>query len=261
MVIFASDGGYAKLTPAERQVLFQAARDALAPATASERANDQIAAGNLCRSGLTTFATASAADLGSLRRAVQPVYAMLDHDPQNRQQIAQIQALAAGMPAEPPFVCQRSHPPVPVARGPLDGVWQFSTTSAQLQTVSTDPTEWIPENVGSYTFVIVRGRFAYSQSNPQACTWGYGKIAVDRDALTLTFINGGGISPDNAYNKPGEYFKYRWSLYNGKLTLGNYHNMSPSPLRVVPWNLVTTVPTRSYFPARCPPPAAALPTS
>lgn len=260
-VIFASDRTYAKLTPAQRQILFQAARDAVAPATASEGTSDQIAAGNLCRSGLTTFATASTADLASLRRAVQPVYAMLDRERQNRDQIAQIQALAAGMPAEPPFVCRRPTPTAPVTRSPLDGVWQFSTTIAQLKTVSTDPTEWIPENVGNTTVVVDRGRFVITQVDPQACTWQYGKIAVDGDVFTLTFINGGGIAPDGAFNKPGEYFKYRWSLYNGKLTLGNYHNMSPSPLRVVPWNRVSAAPARSYFPTRCPPPAAALPAS
>jgi hypothetical protein len=184
---------------------------------------------------------------------------MLDRDPQNQKQIAQIRALATGVPAEPPFVCRRSNPTAPVARSPLDGVWQFNTTIAQLKTVSTDPTEWIPENVGNTTMVIDRGRFVITQVDPQACTWQYGKIAVHRDVLSLTFINGGGMSPNNAYNRPGEYFKYRWSLYNGKLTLGDYHNMSPSPLRVVPWNLVTTVPTRRYFPTRCPPPPAALP--
>lgn len=261
LVLFASDRTYARLTAAQRQILFEAARDAVASATASEGTSDQIAADDLCRGGLTTFATASAADLASLRRAVKPVYAMLDRDPQNRDQIAQIRALAAGVPAEPPFVCGRPVATAPVARRPLDGVWQFSTTIAQLKTVSTDPTEWIPENVGNATVVIDRGRFVITQVDPQACTWQYGRIAVSRDVFTLTFINGGGISPNNAYNKPGEYFKYRWSLYNGKLTLGDYHNMSPSPLRIVPWNLVTAVPTRSYFPTRCPPPAAALPTS
>lgn len=261
LVMFASDRAYAKLTAAQRKILLQAARDAVTPATASERANDELAAGNLCRSGLTTFATASAADLASLRRAVQPVYAMLDQDPQNRRQIAQIRGLAVGVPSEPPFICRRSKSTTTTAHGALDGVWQFSTTIAQLKTVSTDPTEWIPENVGKTTVVVDRGRFVITQVDPEACTWEYGTIAVDGSVLTMTFINGGGIAPDGAYNRPGEYFKYRWSLYNGKLTVGNYHNMSPSPLRVVPWNRVSTVPTRSYFPTRCPPPAAALPTS
>ena len=261
LVMFASDRTYARLTATQRQILFQAARDAVAPATASEWANDQTAARNLCRGGHTTFATASAADLASLRQAVQPVYAMLDRDPQNRDQIAQIRALAAGVLAEAPFVCRRPKPAAPMARSPLDGVWQFSTTIAQLKTVSTDPTEWIPENVGNTTVVVDRGRFVITQVDPQACTWQYGKIAVHGDVFTLTFINGGGISPNGAYNRPGEYFEYRWSLYNGRLTTGSYHNVSPSPLRVVPWNRVSTTPTRRYFPTRCPPPAAALPAS
>ena len=62
----------------------------------------------------------------------------------------------------------------------------------------------MPENYGAWTYVFDRGRFAVTQEDEQACTWGYGTYVVTGDRVTWSFTDGGGISPNNTLNKPGE---------------------------------------------------------
>jgi hypothetical protein len=63
----------------------------------------------------------------------------------------------------------------------------------------------VPENYGMWTLVLDRGRFAVTQEDSQACTWGYGTFTIKGNRIEWLFANGGGIAPDNAINKPGEF--------------------------------------------------------
>ena len=74
----------------------------------------------------------------------------------------------------------------------------------------------------------------------------------------MSFIDGGGKSPNDAYNKPGELFDYAWSSYKGAM------KWSPVPDAVSP-----AAGFQALAPARrsagqqvsdkeCPPPAAAF---
>ena len=115
----------------------------------------------------------------------------------------------------------------------------------------------MPENYGTYTFVIDGGRFAFTQEDRQACTRGYGAFTVRGDRFDMQFTDGGGIAPDGAVNKPGEFFTVRWSLYHGVMTL--YQVNFPPPFLAKPWNRISTTPSRRFLSRRCPPPAGALP--
>ena len=252
LVLFASRKAWAALTPTERRVLRQAVTAVQTYETQGIRYVARYETAMLCHRGLR-FLTASPADLAALRRAVQPVYGQLAQDRQTRRFIYQIEAMHKGIPAEPAPGC--AHTPRPAGTtGPFDGVWQFTTTAADLRTAGAAQADIIPENYGTFTYVFDRGRFAYTQEDQRACTWGYGIFTVKGDQFELRFTGGGGISPAGAFSRPGESFIYRWSLYRGVMTLSK-----DGVPEVKPWNRISTTPSRRFLSKRCPPPAGALP--
>ena len=118
----------------------------------------------------------------------------------------------------------------------------------------------MPENYGAWTLVLDRGRFAVTQQDSQACTWGYGTFTIKGNRIEWLFTDGGGIAPTNSANKPGEDFTFGWSLYRGVLTLSPVTGaISPSNFRVKPWARISTTPSARFLSKRCPPPAGALP--
>lgn len=104
-----------------------------------------------------------------------------------------------------------------------------------------------------------RGKFAVTQENPDACTWQYGRFDVDGNRMSWTFTDGGGIAPNEAYNKPGEFFVFDFSAYRDTLTVKPVEGeISPLNFRAKPWRRISDTPSRRYLSKRCPPPAAAL---
>jgi len=59
-------------------------------------------------------------------------------------------------------------------------VWQFTSTPADLRAIGTPQGDIEPENYGTYTIVIDRGRFAFTQETRPACIWGYGTFTGSR---------------------------------------------------------------------------------
>src|SRR5215469_18736425 len=191
LVLFANGNTWARLTTAQRHILSQAVTDDQPAETNFLRGDERTSIAILCRRGLP-FLDASPADLAALRRAVQPVYAQLERDPQTRRYISQIEAMRRRTPAEPAPGC------APATRlagraGPLDGVWRFTVTAAELRAAGVPQGDIVPENYGRFTMIIDRGRFAYQQEDRQACTWAYGTIAVKGNAIEELFTDGGGI--------------------------------------------------------------------
>jgi TRAP-type C4-dicarboxylate transport system substrate-binding protein len=256
LVLFANGKAWASLTPAQRRILRQAAADDLAPDSQVVRDNEGADTAILCRRGLH-FLTASPADLLALRRAVQPVYDQLQRDPQTRRDIQQIEALRQRVSPELAPGCAQT-PPLAGKAGPLDGVWRFTDTPADLQAIGTPQGDILPENYGTSTMVIDRGRFAATTENAQACIWGYGTVTVRGDRFEQLFTDGGGIAPTNSANKPGEFFTFRWSLYRGVLTLFPVQG-AVSPVPPKPWVRISTTPSARFLSRRCLPPADALP--
>ena len=260
LVLFANGKAWAALTPAQRRILSQAVTGDQAAETDVARGSERDETAILCRRGLLRFLTASPADLAALRRAVQPVYHQLQRDPETGRYIRQIEAMGTGVAAEPAPGCGHAARPAGQA-GPLDGVWQFTTTLADLRALpGVSQGLIVAENYGMYTFVIDRGRFAFTQENRQACTWAYGAFTVTGDRFEWLFTDGGGIAPDKAVNKPGEFFTFRWSLYRGMLTLYPVKGAdSPNPSLGKPWPRISATPSARFLSKRCPPPAGALP--
>jgi len=258
LVLFANGKAWAALTPDQRAVLRQAVTADLTAETQVVRDNEQIDTAILCRRGVR-FLTAAPADLTALRRAVRPVYHQLERDPQTRGYLQQIEAMGKGVSAQPAPGCAQI-PQLAGTAGPLDGVWQFTSTPANLRAIGTPQGDIVPENYGTYTIVIDRGRFAFTQEDRRACTWGYGTFTVHGNQFEQLFTDGGGIAPDDAANKPGELFTFRWSLYRGVLTLYPVNGgASPPNLLTQPWTKISPIPSARFLSRRCLPPAGGLP--
>lgn len=256
LVLFANRAAFTKLTPVQQRILVQAAADDARTETntlvAGERSDTEI----LCRRGLR-FLDASSADLAALRRAVQPVYNELERDPQTRRYIAQIDAMREQVTPEKPPSCHLAASRTRTAiTSPLDGVWEMTSRYGDDP---TDPSP-VPENYGDWIFVFDRGHFADTQVYLNACTWGYGRFTVNAHEMAWTFTNGGGIAPTGAVNKPGEFFRFGWSLYRDTMTVTPVQGAtSPANFRIKPWHKISGTPSVHFFSKRCPPPRGALP--
>jgi TRAP-type C4-dicarboxylate transport system substrate-binding protein len=263
LVIFAGEKIFRKLSPRQRAALGEAATAAIPDAMAASEQEDAGAVRSLCAPGKLALVDLTLAQLDSLRQAVAPVYGRLERDPASRAAIGEIDALKRGLPPPPAFHCSRT-PSSAATSGTskLDGVYEVNTTRAELAAAGgVAEGDMIPENWGHFVYVFDRGRLALTQEDAQACTWQYAKVGVSRKSTTWTFIDGGATkSPNKAYNKPGDKFGFKWSLYRNMLTLSPLPGaISPVPYRVKPLERISATPSRSYLSKDCPPPKAALP--
>ena len=254
LVVFANGKAVAKLTPAQRKELQQAAIAALPGSMAVLQGDERESAQDLCRIAGFSVETATQADLAALRTAVAPVYAQLDQDPATRSAIGSVRTVAGSVTPEAAPSCP-SQASSSADKSPLDGVYTMDTK------IGDDPadSDVVPENYGHWVFVFHGSHFADTQQYQNACTWGYGKVTVTGARMAWTFTDGGGIAPDSAENKPGEYFVFGWSQYRGTVTLTPVPGeISPDNFRLKPWHRVSATPSFSSLNKSCPPPADAL---
>jgi TRAP-type C4-dicarboxylate transport system substrate-binding protein len=256
LVLFARAGSSVRLKAKELEILRTAAANIVSTITTRARADELEASGNICRRGGTTFVAATAAELGALRLAVDPVLRDLERDPGTRAAIEKIQSLKAQLAQSPDGLpaCAPTRERPASSKTAMDGVWRMKTGPEAAGT------EGAAENWGDWIYVFDRGKFAITQENSEACTWGYGTFSVAGSQMTWTFTDGGGFAPNGAQNKPGEHFVFGLSAYRDTLTVTPVAGaISPSNFREKPWRRLSSTPSRKFFSKRCPPPAAALP--
>jgi TRAP-type C4-dicarboxylate transport system substrate-binding protein len=138
LTLFANESAYAGLTGDQRQVIREAAADAVHFAVAHHPPDSGIARG-YCYDR-RRIVLASPADLAVLVRKEQPVYRWLERDPQTRRFIEQIRAWKRTTPPDPstssapiPAACRRAQQP---ARAPgrtlapslVDGTYRWVIT-------------------------------------------------------------------------------------------------------------------------------------
>jgi hypothetical protein len=203
---------------------------------------------------------ASSADLSAFRFAVAPVYQMLARDPQTRSLISRIESLKRALGAPPDSGPSCTAQGVLVGKPtPLDGVYvNHDSLQEQAALEHLPPSQVSPANYGKKVSVFDRGRFAGTQENGPVCTWAYGTYKVAGDRLETRYTDGGGFGTQS-FNKPGEFFAFRWSLYRDTLRV---KPVPPSPPDLPGGTIgsrVTTTPSTSYLSKRCPPPTNALP--
>ena len=132
LVIFAGKEVFESLSPEQQNVLREAATAAVPEALAAARAEDDEAALQLCRRGLT-FAVASEGELAELRGALEPVYAELTADPETKSNIEAITNLKTEIAAssEAP-ACTSTEPPTKASPIP-DGTYETTVTEADYR--------------------------------------------------------------------------------------------------------------------------------
>ncbi|MEO6512352.1 MAG: TRAP transporter substrate-binding protein DctP [Nocardioides sp.] len=256
LVILADDDAYGGLSDDEREVLRTAATNAVPEKAEAERGFEAEAAANLCRKGHTVFDAASSGQLRALRRAVQPVYDDLARDPVTHEVVDAVEEIKAdlGEPAAEVAACTPAFGATSTGeRTVIDGIWTMDTDrSAAIP-------EYFDENWGHWVFVFDRGKFAITQENKTSCTWGYGTYALNGSRMAMTFLDGGGIAPNGATNRPGEYFVFDISAYRDTLTLTAVDGeISPLNFRAEPWRRLSTAPSLEHFSTRCSPPTGAF---
>jgi TRAP-type C4-dicarboxylate transport system substrate-binding protein len=260
LVIVASRRAMHTLSAQQVSWLRSAAHDSLDASTQAQLRVDSDEVGAMCRRGKARFITASPAQLALLKAAFAPVYTWLRGDEQTAGFLDQIAALRASGITPYPQELQGCPGDAGTTSAPggstaLDGTYRMVTTA---HTPGSDPNV-APENWGTWIFVFERGRFAFTQENAAACTWGYGTYTVSGQRVAWTFVDGGGIAPTGAFNRLGEYFVFGWSTYRGVVTLSAVAGeISPDNFFVKPWHLLSRTPAASALSKRCPPPAAAL---
>jgi TRAP-type C4-dicarboxylate transport system substrate-binding protein len=264
LIVIANERVWRSLTSRQRSLLRLAGRQALAPAIARVAQWDREKTTVLCRRGFT-LASASEHDRAEMRRAVQPVYEQLRSRPAELTLLSQISALKDREPASAAEVASCRRPPAApiVGSTQLDGVYRMTTTVDDLRRAGAEAADVNAGNYGTWVFVFDHGRFADTQENESACTWGYGTLTVKGDEMRWRFSDGGGAKYSN---RPGEFFRFAWSRYRDHLTLspvkGEFRveavGGSPLNFRARPWRLISQKPSREYFSKRCPPPARAL---
>jgi TRAP-type C4-dicarboxylate transport system substrate-binding protein len=245
LVVFMNPKALSRLDDRQRRALRDAARDALDATLAFDRADEQEAAGVLCRRGVR-FLTATDDDVAALRQAVQPVYDRLDRNAESSEAIARITAMRAEVGARAQSEAPRCAATARSQGGevtPLDGVYVLDTTRAEMKRNGTPAGDLVSENYGHWRFTLDRGRMYYTQSSEGASRWTKAVYTVHGRTLTFTVTDYGGEAPNNAAEKTGEVFTFRWSRCRDRLTLTPIRGeVSPENFRAKPWRRVGDVP-------------------
>jgi TRAP-type C4-dicarboxylate transport system substrate-binding protein len=259
LVVVMNRGAYKRLSDEQREALRAAGRAAIDPALRHIREREREALGILCRRAEPILRSATRSQLDALRGATSSLSRNLERDPETRDVAREIAAMRAGVEAEPQPACPREdRPSTAQAETPVDGLWRMNTTTDELARVAA-PGDVVPENWGESTFALVAGRFAFTTENRDACVWAYGRYAVRGSLIDWTVDDGGGISPNDFLNTPGEKYGFRWSRYRDRLTLAPVKGaISPEPMHVKPWRLVDREPSLGALSNHCAPPREAL---
>ena len=259
LTIIMNSNAYEGLSDDHRDALSAAAAAALEPSVAELQRREEEAVGVLCNQGELSVRSATPSQLASLHAATARVTRALGRDPVSRQVLAEIEAMRAEVEPEQPPTCTTEGAGATAGdETPVDGLWLMETTKEEAATLIPKG-DLVPENWGEVTVALRAGRFAFTTESDGACIWAYGTYAVDGDTVEWTFEDGGGESPNDVANAPGEVFKYGWSRYRDQLTLEPLEGeISPEPFRVEPWRLLDGEPSIEALSDRCPPPADAL---
>jgi TRAP-type C4-dicarboxylate transport system substrate-binding protein len=165
LVIFMGKEVFESLTAEQQAVLREAATAAVPEALAAARAEDDEAALELCRRGVT-FELASESELAALRNAFEPVYSDLTADPETRSAIDAITELKAEVAAsaEAP-ACTSTEPPTTASPIP-DGTYETTLTKADWAQMTE--ADWLKADVseeeaalaGVYRMIFDAGEWA-----------------------------------------------------------------------------------------------------
>jgi hypothetical protein len=207
------------LSNEQRTWLQQAAADAAARST-SLVDHDARTAAAVCKNG-ARLANASMVDLAAMRQALQPVYARIEHDPQTRAFIQQIERLKSSTPAGPalriPAGCaapvRTTSKVVETKRAGIpDGIYRANITEAILRAAGVGSRDAF-DNSGIQTLIFKGTRWTnktMSKHHPPDCS---GDLSYSGNRVSLSADRG----PQCGGAAGGLLFSARWSYEHGEL--------------------------------------------
>jgi hypothetical protein len=226
LTIVMNRDAYGKLSSEQRAILREAADAALPKTMQRLRTAERGALASVCRHRFR-FVSASAAAVAELRRSVGAVYGRLLRERTTRELLERIEDVKGAatvvdrIPACPAGVGTSA------AGSPLDGTWHSSATRAEFVAAHPLPGEFPDDNYGSHTLTLRSGRFGIRNARfPREK--GYGSFSVNGDVII--FKPGGTVEAG-----AGETWRYRWTLYRGKLVLRRISDVGPTAFVVNPW--------------------------
>jgi TRAP-type C4-dicarboxylate transport system substrate-binding protein len=213
---------FQSLSPHQRQVLGDAARDAVSGRLSAVERLEKDALASICQRKLARLVTAPASDVASLQAAVRPVYAQLEQDAATRELLAEIRALVAGQAAGNDEA--RDCPPrSSAASATLEGAWASRATRAELLASGASHAE-AATYAGPGTLELNAGRWRFRGDHTDVT----GTYLVDGDVLRLTMLT----CSSNPCS-PGAISEYVWSVYRDRLSLTPHPGGSSWPRLVV----------------------------
>jgi TRAP-type C4-dicarboxylate transport system substrate-binding protein len=182
LILFANEATFDSLTDKQREAIRLAAREAAS--SDSLEHGEQAAISILCDRG-ADIVTASAADLSTLRDAVQPVYGQLEQDPATRQAIAAIvemkaQVGASGAPGTCADVAASPSTGQPATVGFPDGLYETE--------ISAEDVKDRPQDAGcpcTWGFILDDGSFKFTDPDERPT-----RVEFFGDHMTLPDWNG-----------------------------------------------------------------------
>lgn len=258
LVLIANRDALAALSAEQRAVLTSAVGATVPDLVGDFESDDLESSAVACGVGLT-LPEAGADGIAGLRAAVRPLVEEIGATDIGAKVFARVEELRPSTPPQRPLECLPTPASWPTEVSTrLDGTYIADTTPDDLRAQGVRELDIIEENWGHYTLVVKDGRFAYTQKNALACTWGYGAWRMDDDLVRNTFEGGGGMAPNYALNKPGEDFVYHWTDFAGTLKLTLAMEVGPDDMA---FTRVSDVPDVTALQAECRPPMAAFPDS
>ena len=138
----------------------------------------------LCRRGKAQTIQASSAQIKQLRDGFAPVYQWLRGDASTARYLDQIDALKAGVTADPNDVPDCSGLSqvfgAPTTVSPIDGNYLAKVTKSDLLNAGVPHGDVVVENYGEFRIVFDRGRFAFTQHESAGVHLGLWHIQCDR---------------------------------------------------------------------------------
>jgi TRAP-type C4-dicarboxylate transport system substrate-binding protein len=232
VTLVASRKAFESLTPTQQDALRQAGSAVLSRQLEDQQGLSASDGRILCRRGVR-FARANNQDLAALRRAVQPVYDMLEGNAETTSFLQRILAMKqdtrdASTPDSPDCVPSKAASGAGNQKATaLDGVYRTSFTREELSKspLLYGPAEINDQNWGDFTLTFDRGRVIFTQRNDVDSYSTSGTYTLDGKAITLKFTEG-----VNA----GETFAAKWTLYRDVLTFERLGEV-PTPYVLKPW--------------------------
>jgi len=225
--IFMNRHAFDTLTSEQQEILLDAGRKTIASELDDVARDTSESLAAACASGALTLVTASAADRAGLRRAVEPVYDVLESDPETREQIADITEMRSGEPAAASEVprCRRAGGNAKTGRASLEGRWSLTFTHKDLIAVSAAETggaavrSSIPKDLPATITAIVEFANGRYRGMVGGKVVAHGRYTVSGDVVSIVYD-----PPVPAGLIAGHVYRQRWNVYRDTLTFSRFHD-------------------------------------